>query len=153
MSWDAIGAISEVVGAIAVIATLAYLAVQIRQNTDSVRSAALDASIEKISDSRKSIYESAEMTDIYIRGTRDHEDLDENELLRFRLLMHNFFWCTWNAYAQAELTGLSRGAWDAQKPLISRALSSPGGKWFWSTYKNEFDESFVQDVEQLIDAA
>ena len=32
MNWDALGAIGEVVGAIAVVATLAYLAVQIRQN-------------------------------------------------------------------------------------------------------------------------
>ena len=33
MNWEAVGAISEVVGAIGVIATLAYLAVQIRQNS------------------------------------------------------------------------------------------------------------------------
>jgi hypothetical protein len=33
---DAIGAIGEVIGAVAVFVTLAYLAVQIRQNTHSV---------------------------------------------------------------------------------------------------------------------
>ena len=33
MNWDAIGAIAESLGAIGVIATLVYLAVQIRQNT------------------------------------------------------------------------------------------------------------------------
>lgn len=30
MNWDAIGAVGEVLGAVAVIATLAYLAVQVR---------------------------------------------------------------------------------------------------------------------------
>lgn len=33
MNWDAIGAIGELVGGIAVIGTLIYLASQIRQNT------------------------------------------------------------------------------------------------------------------------
>ncbi len=36
MNWDAIGAIGEVIGAIAVLITLAYLAVQIRQNAISL---------------------------------------------------------------------------------------------------------------------
>jgi hypothetical protein len=33
MNWEAIGAIGEIVGAVAVVATLFYLAVQVRQNS------------------------------------------------------------------------------------------------------------------------
>ena len=33
MNWDAIGAIGEIIGALAVFLTLVYLATQIRQNT------------------------------------------------------------------------------------------------------------------------
>jgi len=40
VNWDAIGAIGEVVGALAVVATLGYLAIQLRQNTKSVQSSA-----------------------------------------------------------------------------------------------------------------
>jgi hypothetical protein len=38
MNWEALGAIGEIVGAVAVVLTLGYLAVQIRQNTLSNRS-------------------------------------------------------------------------------------------------------------------
>ena len=38
MNWEAIGAVGEVVGAVAVVATLGYLAVQIRQNTKMMKS-------------------------------------------------------------------------------------------------------------------
>ncbi|MDD9888763.1 MAG: hypothetical protein OXU30_00295 [Gammaproteobacteria bacterium] len=38
MNWEAVGAISEIIGALAVVATLAYLAVQIRQSNDLLRS-------------------------------------------------------------------------------------------------------------------
>jgi len=36
MGWDAIGAIGELLGSIGVLVTLVYLAIQIRQNTDSL---------------------------------------------------------------------------------------------------------------------
>ena len=36
MSWEALGAIGEVVGAIAVVLTLAYLAIQVRQNSNAL---------------------------------------------------------------------------------------------------------------------
>ena len=36
MNWEAMGAIGEVVGAIAVVLTLAYLAIQVRQNSNAL---------------------------------------------------------------------------------------------------------------------
>jgi hypothetical protein len=39
MNWEALGAIGEIVGAIAVVVTIGYLAVQIRQNTESLHAA------------------------------------------------------------------------------------------------------------------
>jgi len=39
MNWDALGAVGEVVGALAVVLTLGYLAVQIRHSTKSAEDA------------------------------------------------------------------------------------------------------------------
>ncbi|MGK0260854.1 MAG: hypothetical protein ACI96M_004308, partial [Candidatus Azotimanducaceae bacterium] len=41
MNWEAIGAVGEIIGAIAVLATLVYLAMQMRQNTQAMKSAGL----------------------------------------------------------------------------------------------------------------
>jgi hypothetical protein len=46
LNWEAIGALAELVGAIGVIASLAYLASQIRQNTHAMRGGAHEADIE-----------------------------------------------------------------------------------------------------------
>ena len=40
MNWDAIGAIGEIVGAVAVVVTLGYLIVQVRQSRKVVRRSA-----------------------------------------------------------------------------------------------------------------
>ena len=37
MNWDAIGAVGEISGAIAVVVTLIYLTVQIKQNSQQIR--------------------------------------------------------------------------------------------------------------------
>ena len=46
MNWDAIGAVGEVVGAAAVVVTLAYLAVQIRRNTRQENFQGLQSAIQ-----------------------------------------------------------------------------------------------------------
>jgi hypothetical protein len=50
MNWEAIGAIGEVAGAAGVVATLIYLAVQIRQNTRSVEAATYQSVAESLAD-------------------------------------------------------------------------------------------------------
>ena len=37
MNWEALGAIAELLGAVAVFFTLAYLALQVRQNANALR--------------------------------------------------------------------------------------------------------------------
>jgi hypothetical protein len=51
MTWEAIGAIGEAAGAAGVIATLIYVAVQIRQNTRSVEAATYQSVAESLADS------------------------------------------------------------------------------------------------------
>jgi len=43
MNWDAVGAIAELLGAIGVIASLVYLATQIRQSRDQMQAATCSA--------------------------------------------------------------------------------------------------------------
>ena len=47
MNWDAVGAVAELVGALGVLVTLIYLAMQIRQNTESMQAAAREAIAER----------------------------------------------------------------------------------------------------------
>ena len=73
MNWEAIGAIGEIVGAIAVVVTVGYLAVQIRQNTRSIRAAAVHQATVGASDFARSIAESEELARIFSAGFRGFE--------------------------------------------------------------------------------
>ena len=149
MNWEAVGAIGEIVGALAVFFTLIYLAVQIRQNTNAVRAAAFDAAITHISNVRQGIFSDAEVSEIYIKGGKDPTSLDEKSRLRYRLLIHNILLSISNIYAQSTLTGLSRSNWESQIPIIERVVLTPGGTWFWENHRHEFEESFRYEVDKV----
>ena len=151
VNWEAIGAVGEIVGAVAVFLTLLYLAVQIRQNTKAVKAAALDSAATHITAARHSIYSDESLTDIYVRGGKDPTSLTENELVRYRLLLHAMLQALSTVYGQTELSGLSRSSWESQKTIVYRVVSSNGGVWFWENYQHEFEDRFRSEVNALIE--
>jgi hypothetical protein len=86
MNWDAVGAISEIVGVVAIIASLIYVAVQIRQNTDIARATIVHETSVSFSRFHELLSADAELTDIYLRGVKG-EDLTEIETRRFNSLI------------------------------------------------------------------
>jgi hypothetical protein len=73
MNWDAIGAVGELVGAVAVVVTLAYLASQLRQNTKALRSSTYQA----FNDSSFSWADSEIENSAMIANTAHYSSLDE----------------------------------------------------------------------------
>jgi hypothetical protein len=150
MDWEAASAIGQIIGALGVFLTLVYLALQIRQNTKAVQASAVDASISKVTSVRQSIYENADVCEIYAKGLVAPDDLDEESQTRFRILMHNILLAISNIYSQTHLAGLSSSMWESQLVLLRRVVTSPGGQWFWKEYQLEFDENFRRQIEAIL---
>jgi hypothetical protein len=83
LNWEAIGAIGEVVGGVAVIATLLYLAVQIRQNAQSVRNAASLSINEGLAEINRRVSNDPEFAELWLRGLKDYRGLTDVERMRF----------------------------------------------------------------------
>ena len=81
-----LGNFGEFIGAIAVVATLIYLANQVRESSISQQSSvswSFTQAINNINEQRSS---DAELTDIWLRGKKEFTSLDEVERERFRSL-------------------------------------------------------------------
>ena len=82
MNWDAIGAVGETIGAIAVIATLIYLASQIRQ----LKQQNAQATLQHIADSMNQFMDmlaSETNASLVVRGKESYNSLSEADKLRF----------------------------------------------------------------------
>jgi hypothetical protein len=97
MNWEAAGALGEIIGAIAVIATLAFLAAQIRQghrlqreSNVLARSAAVDRIHDQLQDFARLLASDSEAVRIWLAGCAGEElgAVDQerfNQLARFRI--------------------------------------------------------------------
>lgn len=142
VNWDALGALGEIVGAVAVVVTLVYLAVQTRQNTEAVRHAFTRGVMEDANAWRFKIVEDPAVSELFRTGLRDPESLDANDRYRFRMLFDAlvFHW------QHAVVSGVP-----IPEANITRVLSQPGGRWYWARAKDLLTPEFVDFVEGFLE--
>ena len=91
MNWAAIGAIAELVGAVAVVVTLADLATQVRQSNLSARVASRQEMAHHYSDFADGLIQNPDTNRIYRTGIADGELSEEGQVL-FSTIMNTLFW-------------------------------------------------------------
>ena len=90
MNWDAIGAVGEIVGAIAVVVTLAYLAVQVRMARITAAAETTYSTLEAYSRWRMAILQNSNIA-LAIGKANRGDTLDDEEHILLRNLMDDFF--------------------------------------------------------------
>ncbi len=143
-----LGNYGEFVGAIAVVATLGYLAVQIRQNTKAELQSALDMSVRNLMDVRRSLFESSEMTSLSYNGLNEPDGLTEPEWYRFRIFFTNILMSLWHVHASP--SALRDELWETQKPVLVRLVTAPGGRVYWAQHRDEFVSSFRDELDSIL---
>ena len=134
MTLQDIGSVGELVGAIATVATLAYLAVQIRHNTRGLdqNSVLMRMSFESQlrgegQQLRSLIASDPELASIWRKGLAGGADLDRAQRDRFELLIINVL-----NMLKAEYDGLGRGlATDHRATYLFLVAGTPGFRQWW----------------------
>ncbi len=142
ISIEQLGNIGELIAAIATVATLFYLALQIRQNTHLLQ----DANFRGIQDDadrwRAYLIEHKDIASLYRRGMEADNSLDKDDRLRFRMLMDQLFFgwqYTYSSHIEANLRSV--------KEFLLATLAQPGGHDYWERGKARFSNQFVAWVE------
>jgi hypothetical protein len=96
MTFQDWGALGDMVGGAAVVASLIYLAMQIRQNTQqmtqnakAMRLSAFERNIESANRIREPLILDPDLAGFFLRGLHDYHGLESLEKFRFGLLMRN----------------------------------------------------------------
>lgn len=147
-NWEAIGAIGEVFGAVGVIATLGYLAVQIRQNTSSLRASTFHDTIRDLTACSELLASDADLTRIYHEGLRDFESLEPIEKQRFGAYLLVLCRRTENMVYQTQYGALDSASWEGLRHTMRSALSQPGAAAWWARSRLHFNSGFREYVER-----
>jgi len=87
MTLEAIYFIGQTVAAFAIVGSLIFVGIQSRQAGRASELATLQLVQDRFDGVRRLIVADKELVDLYDRGLRDPVALEEDELIRFRLLM------------------------------------------------------------------
>ena len=89
MNWDAVIGFAELIGVIAIVISLVYVAAQIRQNSDIARAMIVHETSNSFMHFHEALASDAELADIYHRGTCG-ESLSDVETVRFQALLEMY---------------------------------------------------------------
>ena len=159
MNWDAIGAIAELLGAVGVIASLVYLAGQMRhgreqmdQNTRAMKAGAYQLLHEYIGESANSL-PSPEM-DLVRRGSDDFHQLGEQDAYRFGQWALRMVITLEGAHYQYRTGMLDEDRWRLFHSAIQGYFALPGFRQWWEATQgglvNMLNPEFVALVEEIL---
>lgn len=145
------GAIGELVGGVAVIVTLIYLALQIRHNTAVVKTTNYLNLSQDSDDFSRMIAGNKELNELYLKGSENFFSLSANDQSRFNMIMSVLI----HPY-QSMYQVRARGHIDEELMLnsfeiLSTLLKRPGVRQWWGEHKfwwaPEF-QKFMADLSQ-----
>lgn len=152
MSLEQLAYLAEIIAAIAVVPSLVYLVVQVRQSNAQGRATARYAFVQAMSDINLLVAQDKTTASVWRRGLESPDALDDDELMQFWMLMGQYA-NAWMVMYQLHQDGmLPENQWSVVRKDILGILSSSGGRAFWKMGAKAFDRDFVHYVNALLES-
>jgi hypothetical protein len=149
LNWDAVSAVAELVAAVAVVASLLYLAAQIRQNTRQSRLTAQQATVHEIGRALQAQAQSREWADLLLRGLRDLDALDRVEKTQFLSHIGHILRVYESAYFHYLGGTLDTRFWQGFERAITDVLSYPGMQTALELRRHHLSDEFGRFLSQV----
>ena len=157
VSLQDLGNLGEVIGAIAVVITLVYLALQIRQNTlhlsqntRTVQLSALEANLESGNRVREILILNPEVAELYLKGLQGFSQLDRPERLRFGMLVENLIGALQASYIRYVDLGIDPDKLEGIVTQLDSMLVHAGVREWWSRNRADHHSEFNELVRERL---
>jgi hypothetical protein len=148
VNWEALGAIAELIGAAGVIATLVYLAAQIRQNTISTRTSSYQAVVEALSDWSRSVGLDPAVATLMVQGNRDLGALSAAQRAQYAFLMVSLFRNYENIFYQHEQGAIDDVVFEGWELRMRESIAAAGARAWWERSRLAYSAPFREFLER-----
>ena len=157
MSIQEWGAIGEIVGGIAVVASLVYLAMQIRQNTrqlsmtvKATELAAFERNVEAGNRIREMLITNPDVAELFARGLKSYERLAASDKLRFDMVIRNVFSGMQGAYIRQLTYGTDPLDFAGSTRMLDQILGRRGVREWLSQNEADWRPEFAALVDERL---
>jgi putative salt-induced outer membrane protein YdiY len=88
---ESLANLGEIIGAVTVVVSLIYLAVQVRQNTQAQQTENFSRALDRVASIQATLSQDPEMSVIFSKGVSDPSDLTSRERMQFTWTMYELF--------------------------------------------------------------
>jgi hypothetical protein len=148
MNWDAVGAIGETIGALAVVMSLVYLAIQIRIQNKEARLASVHEILVGFRETLH-VFATGDVAEVMAKANEDYESLSNSEFLRLLAGILPVLRLWEEAFVQNEQGRLENRFWIGINGQCSDWLSYPALSGIWELRSKHFDSNFQSHVSKL----
>ena len=153
MTLQDLGGVGEFIGGIAVVISLVYLAVQIRQNTKSVRTSTYQAILDSSRSDTELLLVHPHLERVYRVGRRNPEKLNDDERPLFRMLVAQLLLSSESLFLQHQQGAIDSDYWQRRQQTLRGLLSQPGVRQWWAargTPREYYDPGFRELVDSIL---
>jgi hypothetical protein len=147
MNWEMVGAIGEILGAVGVIVTLAYLAIQLRANTLAMRQAAEREAFDGSRILLAQLSGDADLARIVRTGLNGMDALNADEAMRFGtwILSNTYNWLRVHSFEKDGIVEV--GLAEATRRVRQDVVRTPGYRQWFELRKHWLAEDFRRAIE------
>ncbi|MEQ8693992.1 MAG: hypothetical protein RIC85_01525 [Gammaproteobacteria bacterium] len=153
MNWDAIGAVGEIIGAVAVVASVGYLATQIKKQTEESRLSATRELATHYQDVLNTLVVTDGLMEIYLKGVQDYRSLPNVDRLKVALIFQKTIRLMEQQIIHTKKSGVDDSYFLSTNLAFEEFLTFPGVQEWWGTSKHHFEPEFRAQVEKLLTIA
>ena len=149
MNWDALGSVAEMLGAIAVVASLFYIGSQIRYSAKVARATAFQNLVTSMIDLNGAMMLDAEFIDLATRAL-EGEELTDIEYRRYLVLVTNVLRFMEIVHYQVQLGVLDPDDMVRVSPVAANHLNTIAGKQIWEGTRSRYPADFQDFIDKAI---
>ena len=150
MTIQDLGSMGELIAAVATVATLVYLAIQLKQNTRALRSQTFQQSSMDMSLTANAISSDGELAKIVVKASDSLDDLSPEERIRFHFWMVVALRRFEAIYVQGVYGSIDQIRIEGFERSILTLISSGGPAEWWDSAKTAFSSDFVKYADERL---
>jgi hypothetical protein len=151
MDWEATGVIAKLVGAVGVIVTLFYVALQIRQNTNQLRGEAISTVNEAEVILFRDFRDDLDLISAYVKVSNDWDSGSAQQQARAHIHMIAWVRAGELAYNLWKSDALPESIYKTREELVVSILGAPGSRKWCDLHNTMFEADFVKRITKRVD--
>jgi len=142
--------VGELISAVVVVISVLYLAVQIKQNTRSIRTQAVYELSSLFAEHQTRLAYDKDFVDVYLRGVQDFDGLSPQEQVRFSLEVAALLRIFAEMHFQRCEYTIDENMWTGIASVIADLMSYTGYQSVWKKRRHQYNKEFQQYVDNLL---